>query len=89
MIQPSMAPRTMVSMGSIMDWTFSTEGPRTLNGLILPITLGVMLVAAYNKKIVGEYKHPVWMAVFGAIVVVMTAYMGYFTMTTQLGKLFA
>jgi Mn2+/Fe2+ NRAMP family transporter len=45
----------------------------TLNGLILPITLGVMLVAAYNKKIVGEYKHPVWIAVFGAIVVAMTA----------------
>ena len=59
------------------------------NGLILPITLGVMLVAAYNKKIVGEYKHPVWMAVFGAIVVVMTAYMGYVTLTTQLSKLFA
>ena len=61
----------------------------TLNGLILPITLGVMLVAAYNKKIVGEYKHPVWMTVFGAIVVAMTAYMGYVTVTTQLGKLLA
>lgn len=61
----------------------------TLNGLILPITLGVMLVAAYNKKIVGEYKHPVWMTVFGVIVVAMTAYMGYMTITTQLGKLFA
>ena len=61
----------------------------TLNGLILPITLGVMLVAAYNKKIVGEYKHPVWIAVFGAIVVAMTAFMGYMTITTQLGKLFA
>lgn len=34
-----------------------------LNGLILPITLGVMLVAAYKKKIVGDYKHPVWMTV--------------------------
>lgn len=61
----------------------------TLNGLILPITLGVMLVAAYNKQIVGAYKHPVWMTVFGAIVVAMTAYMGYVTMTTQIGKLFA
>lgn len=61
----------------------------TLNGLILPITLGVMLLAAYNKKIVGDYKHPVWMAVFGAIVVCMTAYMGFVTVTTQLGKLFS
>jgi len=61
----------------------------TLNGLILPITLGVMLLAAYNKKIVGDYKHPTWMTVFGGIVVLMTAYMGIMTVTTQLPKLFA
>jgi len=61
----------------------------TLNGLILPITLGVMLFAAYNKKIVGDYKHPMWMTVFGGIVVIMTAYMGVMTVTTQLPKLFA
>ena len=60
----------------------------TLNGLILPITLGVMLVAAYNKKIVGDYKHPLWMTIFGALVVIMTAYMGIMTVTTQLPKLF-
>lgn len=61
----------------------------TLNGLILPITLGVMIIAAYNKKIVGEYKHPIWMAVFGAIVVLMTAYMGIMTLITQLPKMFS
>ena len=61
----------------------------TLNGLILPIALGVMLFAAYNKKIVGDYKHPVWMTVFGAVVVLMTAYMGIMAVTTQLPKLFA
>lgn len=61
----------------------------TLNGLILPITLGVMLLAAYNKKIVGDYKHPLWMTVFGTIVVIMTAYMGIMTVTRQLPKLFA
>lgn len=61
----------------------------TLNGLILPITLGVMLLAAYKKSIVGEYKHPVWMTVFGAIVVAISAYMGFVTVTTQLGKLFS
>ncbi len=59
----------------------------TLNGLILPIALGVMLFAAYNKKIVGDYKHPVWMAAFGAVVVAMTAYMGILAVTTQLPKL--
>lgn len=30
----------------------------SLNGLILPIALGTLLVAAYKKNIVGDYKHP-------------------------------
>lgn len=51
----------------------------TLNGFILPITLGVMLLAAYNHKIVGAYHHPLWMTVFGVIVFVMTAYMSIMT----------
>ena len=46
-------------------------------GLILPISLGVCLVAAKNKKIMGEdYKHPTWMLVLGVIVVVVAAYVG-------------
>ncbi len=59
-----------------------------LNGLILPITLLVMLVAAHKKSIVGDYKHPLWMTAFGAVVVAMTAYMGVLTMMKQLPKLF-
>lgn len=60
----------------------------TLNGLILPVTLLVMLVAAHRKSIVGDYKHPVWMTIFGVIVVAMTAYMGGLTLMNQLPKLF-
>ena len=59
----------------------------TLNGLILPITLLVMIIAAHKKSIVGNYKHPVWMSVFGVIVVLMTAYMGALTVINQLPKL--
>ncbi|KSU85312.1 hypothetical protein AS030_07340 [Fictibacillus enclensis] len=47
-----------------------------LNGLILPITLGVMLVAAYNKNIVGSYKHPLWMTLVGAVISIGMAVMG-------------
>ena len=48
-----------------------------VNGLILPITLGTMLVASRNKKVVGEeYKHPMWLTVLGAIVFVLAAYIG-------------
>ena len=47
------------------------------NGLILPVTLGVMLFAGHKASIVGnEYKHPVWLTVLGAIVVVIALYSG-------------
>ena len=47
------------------------------NGLILPITLGVMLIASRSKRIVGtEYKHPMPLIVLGAIVVCISLYSG-------------
>lgn len=49
----------------------------SLNGLILPITLGTMLFACRNKKIVGEqYQHPAWLFWFGVLAVLITAYAG-------------
>ncbi|WP_261129951.1 NRAMP family divalent metal transporter [Bacillus sp. Marseille-Q3570] len=59
-----------------------------LNGLILPISLGVMLIAAYNRKIVGDYKHPLWLTVFGGVIVIAMSYMGIITMIDQLPQLF-
>jgi Mn2+/Fe2+ NRAMP family transporter len=58
------------------------------NGLILPLTLGCILLAAHRAKIVGDYKHPVWMTVFGAIVVVLTAYLGVRTLIQMIPQLF-
>ena len=55
-----------------------------VNGLILPISLGVCLVAAKNKRIMGEdYKHPMWLWILGIIVVLIAAYVGI----TSLGNL--
>lgn len=48
----------------------------SLNGLILPITLGTILLASVNKKVVGDYKHPKWMLYLGILVVVVTLYLG-------------
>lgn len=48
----------------------------SLNGLILPITLGTMLLASRRKDIVGDYKHPAWMIVFGVLVVAIALYAG-------------
>lgn len=49
----------------------------SLNGLILPVTLGVMLLASGNKKIVGDYRHPRWLFVAGILVVLITAFLGF------------
>lgn len=58
-----------------------------LNGLILPITLGTILLAAYNTRIVGSYRHPLWLAVFGGMVVLLMAWMGGYTLFKQLPQL--
>ncbi|MCC0694257.1 NRAMP family divalent metal transporter [Clostridioides sp. ES-S-0048-02] len=59
-----------------------------LNGLILPITLGIMLIASKRKDIVGDYKHPTWLLIFGLIVVLISAYAGI-TSLSSLSTLFA
>src|SRR5699024_562594 len=48
-----------------------------LNGLILPITLGVILIASKKKSIVGDYKHPTWMLMFGVLAVLVTIVTGF------------
>lgn len=47
-----------------------------LNGMILPVSLGVMLLAAYKSSIVKTYKHPVWLAILGFLVVIFMAFLG-------------
>ena len=59
-----------------------------VNGLILPLTLGSMLLAAHNKKIIGDYKHPIWLTIFGAIVVILTAVLGVRTLFQMIPQLF-
>lgn len=60
----------------------------SLNGLILPLALGVMLVAAHKTKIVGDYKHPLWMTIFGIVIVVAMAWMGIYTLSNGIPQLF-
>ncbi|WP_223493729.1 NRAMP family divalent metal transporter [Sutcliffiella horikoshii] len=59
------------------------------NGLILPVALGTLLIAAYKKEIVGDYKHPMWLTIFGAIVFIATAYLAAVTLINQVPKLFS
>ena len=59
----------------------------TLNGLILPISLGLILLAAYKTNIVGDYKHPLWMTAAGLIVVVLMAVLSGITLVKYFGTL--
>lgn len=61
----------------------------TLNGLILPISLGLVLLAAHKSKIVGDYKHPVWMTIAGTVVVVSMAILSMMTLSKYISGLFA
>ncbi len=61
----------------------------SLNGLILPVTLGICLIASQKKSIMGEnYKHPKVLLILGIIVVLITAYLGIASLG-NLAKLFS
>lgn len=62
-------------------------GAGAINGLILPLSLALLLTAALKKKLIGNYKHPIWMSVAGWIVVVIMGFMGAKTILTALGNL--
>ncbi len=59
-----------------------------VNGLILPITLGICLIASQNKKIMGaDYHHPTVLLVLGVIVVIISAYLGITTFMSNMSSL--
>ena len=59
-----------------------------LNGLILPISLGIILIASRKKSIVGEeYKHPMWLTTLGFIVCCLAAYLGATTFINNMSSL--
>lgn len=59
------------------------------NGLILPITLGICLIASQKKSIMGEsYRHPKILLILGIMVVILSAYLGITTFVSKLGTLF-
>lgn len=59
-----------------------------LNALILPLALGIILIAAYRKDIVGTYKHPLWLTIPGVFVVIAMGILSVMTLVKELPKLF-
>ncbi|HEX6309385.1 MAG TPA: NRAMP family divalent metal transporter [Longimicrobiales bacterium] len=60
-----------------------------LNGMILPLSLGVMLVAAHRRAVVGEYRHPRWLTAAGALTALLMGALGAWTLVRELPRLFA
>ena len=58
-----------------------------LNAFILPLALGIMLLASRQATIVNQYHHPRWMTVAGWVVVVALGLMSLYTLTADLGRL--
>jgi Mn2+/Fe2+ NRAMP family transporter len=58
-----------------------------VNGLILPIALALILIAANKQKIIGAYRHPLWMQIAGWLVVIAMSWMGFITIKENLQKL--
>lgn len=58
-----------------------------LNGLILPLSLGVMLVAANRRSVVGDYRHPRVLTAGGAVVALAMAWLSVQTLVREIPAL--
>lgn len=56
-----------------------------LNGMILPLSLGIMLIAAYKRAIVGEYRQPPLLTLIGVLVTFVMTWMAVQTIIELLG----
>jgi Mn2+/Fe2+ NRAMP family transporter len=56
-----------------------------INGFILPIALGVMLVAAYRTKIIATYRQPLLLTILGVLVVGTMTWMSVGAISQMLG----
>jgi Mn2+/Fe2+ NRAMP family transporter len=58
-----------------------------INGLILPIGLAIILIAATNRKLMKDYRHPIWMQAAGWAVVIVMGIMGAKALASDLPAL--
>jgi Mn2+/Fe2+ NRAMP family transporter len=58
-----------------------------LNGLILPVSLGAMLVASRRPALLNGYRHPPLLTAAGAVVVLAMAALGGYTLITEVPPL--
>jgi len=59
----------------------------TINGLILPVALALMLLAARKTALFGQYRHPLWLQLIGWALVLIMSWMGYLSLSNGWAKL--
>ena len=55
-----------------------------INGFILPVALGIILIGATKKSLMKDYKHPKWMQAAGWLVVSVMSWMAFKTIAEVL-----
>lgn len=58
----------------------------TFNGFILPIGLALILLASQKRKIVGDYRHPLWLQISGWLVVLVMLVFSVQTLLNNFSK---
>jgi Mn2+/Fe2+ NRAMP family transporter len=56
----------------------------TINGFILPIGLSLILLASRRRKILGDYRHPLWLEISGWLVVLIMFIFSFLTLYNAL-----
>lgn len=57
-----------------------------INGIILPLALAIILIAATKLSIMNNYKHPIWMQVAGWVVVIAMSWMSVSVIQNSIQK---
>jgi Mn2+/Fe2+ NRAMP family transporter len=58
-----------------------------LNGFILPFALAIILLASQKQRLVGAYRHPMWMTIAGWIVTILLLFISMKTILFDLANL--
>jgi Mn2+/Fe2+ NRAMP family transporter len=51
----------------------------TINGILMPVILGVVLLAAYRPSLMGNYRHPWWAGALGVVAWLVSLFLAYRT----------
>lgn len=73
----------------MLQWTGFRPTPLliaagTFNGLLMPVVLGVALLASYNRALMGGYRHPIWAGAIGLVAWLVSLYLAYRTIANLL-----